>query len=64
MISLLKWSQWTARASAEYFPGGGATVKTRPKNRTIKPPSTLSVSCMKIQGEPRPPSANAHGRQQ
>jgi len=40
-----------ARASAEKFPeGGGHRNKTRPKNSTIKPSSTLSVSCMKIQG--------------
>jgi len=26
-----------------------STEKTRPRNSTIKPPSTLSVSCMKIQ---------------
>jgi len=40
------------RASAKKFPGGGggATEKTKPKNRTIKLPSTLSISCMKIQG--------------
>jgi len=30
--------------------GEGKTEKTSPKNSTIKPPSTLSVSCMKIQG--------------
>jgi len=35
------------RASAEKFQGGEPTEKTRPKNRTIKPPSTLFVSCMK-----------------
>jgi len=36
--------------------GRGPTQKTRPKNSTIKPPSALSVSCMKIQGAtaPRP----------
>jgi len=39
-----------ARASAEKFPRGmWATEKTRPENSIIKPPSTLSVSCMKIQ---------------
>jgi len=26
-----------------------ATEKTKPKNSTIKPPSTLSVSCTKMQ---------------
>jgi len=41
------------------FKGGNG--KTRPKNTTIKPPFTLSVSCMKIQGHgPPAPSANAH----
>jgi len=29
---------------------GGQRKKTRPKNSTIKSPSALSVSCMKIQG--------------
>jgi len=29
--------------------GWGSTKKTRPKNNTIKPPYTLSVSYMKIQ---------------
>jgi len=46
------------------FPGGGATEKTRPKNNTIKPPSTLSVSCMKIlrelYGPTLSPAADAH----
>jgi len=32
-----------------------ANGKTRPKNSTIKPLSTLSVPCTKIQREPRPP---------
>jgi len=37
-------------ASAEKFPGGGrGTEKTRTNNSTIKPPSTLSVWCMKSQ---------------
>jgi len=35
--------------SRKFFFVGGATKKTRPKNSTIKPPSTLSASCMKIQ---------------
>jgi len=29
---------------------GGERKKTRPKNSAIKPPSTLSVSCMKTRG--------------
>jgi len=33
------------------FQERGATKKTRPKNSTSKPPSTLSVPCMKIQGD-------------
>jgi len=40
--------------SAENFPGGSQQKKTRPKNSTIKPPSTLSVSCMNIQGSHAP----------
>jgi len=39
------------RASEEKFPEGGGNGKNKKtKNCTIKPPSTLSVSCMKIQG--------------
>jgi len=36
--------------------------KTRPKNSTIKPPSTLLIPCMKIQkeGAPPPPPSYAH----
>jgi len=35
--------------------------ETRPKNSTIKPSSTLSVSCMQIQGAwPPCPSADAY----
>jgi len=36
--------------------------KTRPKNITITPPSTLSELCMKIQGchDPPDPAADAH----
>jgi len=46
----LEQQHMLARASAEKFPGrGGATVKTRPKNSTIKTLSTLSVPCIKIQ---------------
>jgi len=41
-------------ASAENFPWGGVTEKTKAENSTIKPSSTLSVTCMKIQGMPRP----------
>jgi len=44
------------------FPGG-STVKMRSKNPTIKPPSTLSVSSMKIQRSQvpfLPLAANAH----
>jgi len=38
------------KASTEKFSGGrGATEKTRRKNSIIKPPSTLSASCIKIQ---------------
>jgi len=51
-----------SRASAENFQGG--TEKTRPKNSTIKPSSTLLVSCMKMQeGHDPPPAlaADAHG---
>jgi len=33
--------------------------KTRPKNSTIKLPSTLSVSCMKLQGGHGPPAPSA-----
>jgi len=43
--------------------GMGATEKNKPINSTIKPPSTLSVSCIKIQAEPRSPlpsATNAH----
>jgi len=39
----------------KFSKGEGAMEKTRPKNSTIKPPSTLSVSCMKIQGGYGPP---------
>jgi len=39
------------RASAEKFPGE-AKEKTRPKNSTIKPSTTFSVSCIKIHGPP------------
>jgi len=44
------------------FQGEGAAGKARPKNSTIKPPSTLSVTCMKIQGVTAllPPAADAH----
>jgi len=44
--------------------GKGATEKTKPKNSTIKPHSTLSVPCMKSRGGDGPllpPSADAHG---
>jgi len=34
--------------------------KTSSKNSIIKPLSTLSVPCMKIQGGQRPPSADTH----
>jgi len=34
-------------ASAEKFPGRGAMEKTRPKNRTIKPPFTLHYHAWK-----------------
>jgi len=43
------------RASTEKFPGGEQQKKTRPKNSTFKPPSTLSVPCMKFQGGTAPP---------
>jgi len=48
-------------AILSFFQGEGATEK-RPKNSTIKPLSTLSAPCMKIQGghSPLPPAANAH----
>jgi len=39
--------------SAEKFPGE-PMEKSRPKNSTIKPPSTLSVSSTKIQGATAP----------
>jgi len=56
----LKFLIALTRASAEKFPGGrGVNEKTRPKNSTIKPPSTLSVSSMKIQGGHGPPD-DAH----
>jgi len=42
-------SKCDQRPSAKKFLGR-TTEKTRPKNNTIKPPSTLLVSCMKIQG--------------
>jgi len=35
--------------------------KNKPKNSTIKPLSTVSVSCMKIQREARALSADDHG---
>jgi len=38
------------RATAEKFSGGGGNGKNKTKNSTIKPFSTLSVSCMKTQG--------------
>jgi len=45
--------------------GGGAAEKTKAENSTIKPPSTLSVSHMKIQEShgplSLPHSADAHG---
>jgi len=49
-----------ARASAEKFPEGSGRTKekTRPKNSAIKPPTTLSVLCMKIQGGAMPPPAD------
>jgi len=36
--------------------------KKKIKNSTIKPPSTVSVQCIKIQGAtaPLPPAADAH----
>jgi len=38
-----------ARPSTEKFSGGaGATEKTKPKNCTFNPPSSLSIPCMKI----------------
>jgi len=37
------------------IPGGGQRKKTRSKNSTIKPLSTLSVLYMKIQGDHGPP---------
>jgi len=44
------------RASVENFSGGESQRKKRPKNSIIyKPPSTLSVSCMKIQRDHGPP---------
>jgi len=40
-----------ARASAEKISrGGGGNGKKQGQNSTIKPSSTLSVPCMKIQG--------------
>jgi len=39
--------------------GKGATEK-RLKNNAIKPLSIISVPCMKIQGGPRLPAADAH----
>jgi len=42
----------------------GATEKAKLKNSTIKPPSTLSVSCIKIQVGAHgslPPIVDAHG---
>jgi len=41
---------------------GGATEKTRPKNSTIKPSSTLSVPCIKQGARPPPSASDAHGR--
>jgi len=42
----------------------GGQRKNRPKNSTIKPLSTISLPCMKIQrgghGPSLPPAANAH----
>jgi len=42
---------------------GGPTEKTRPKNSTIKPPSTLSILCIKsrVGAGPLPLAADAHG---
>jgi len=40
--------------SVNNFQGKRATEKTGSKNSTIKPPCTLSVSCMKIQGGKAP----------
>jgi len=43
--------------------GGGGGNEKRPKNSTIKPLSTISVPCMKIQGgHGLPPAANADDR--
>jgi len=48
------------KASAEKISGGGPTEKTRSKNSTIKPPFTLSIPSMKIQGRALLPAADAH----
>jgi len=54
---------WT-RASAENFLGGGERKKTRPKNCTIKSPSTYFISTMYenpgVHGL-LSPAADAHG---
>jgi len=53
-----------SKASAEKFPRRRrAMEKTRLKNSTFKPPSTLLVLCMKIQwggARPLPPAAYTH----
>jgi len=45
------------RVSAEKFSRWGNGKKQDPKNSTIKPPYTISVSCMKIRGGTRYPPA-------
>jgi len=51
------------RASAEKFSGGGGgNRKMIPKNSTIKPPSTLSVPYLKIQGGHGLPAPAAYAR--
>jgi len=47
-----------AKGVSRKFSRGGTTEKTRPKNSTIKPPSTFSVLRMKIQGGHGPPAPN------
>jgi len=43
-----------SRSSAEKSGGRGGNEKNKTENGTIKPLSTLSVPCMKIQGRSRP----------
>jgi len=64
----VKQESCESRALAEKFTRGGGggeegNGKTRSKNSTIKPPSTLSVTPMKIQGSHGPflpPTADAY----